>query len=130
MLDYSRPDACAVSSCESCKHGVCVRHKLGYSLCEYGWFYTIIHKHLESCGVRYNVKQYNDYCKASISGRLGRVEVWGGDYHASEVWVIMRDKSEKLITDDWTNATLSDVLEKAFSVAGVQLKGKQSRLDI
>lgn len=66
-------------------------------------------------------REYDDALKASLSGRSGRVEVWGGNLHRREVWVIGKDKSETLVAVDCHKAEdLTEAIEKACELAGIQ----------
>jgi hypothetical protein len=110
-------------------------------LCDYGRFANIIDKYVAPLA-SYKIRQYVDGAiKATISGKVGTVEIWYGDSTANEVWVIERGtKVETYITGHWyarepakinmdyhtrknhNPMTLHDALEKAFAVAQVQTK--------
>lgn len=68
---------------------------------------------------------------ATLSGRVGRVEVWGGRAHRTEVWVVYKDKSETLVACDRFDTTpatyltvrdgsLRQAISEACKLAGVQ----------
>ena len=112
--------------------GECMWAKSGRGLCNYGRFATICHEHIKA---DYKIRDFSDLAiKATIQGKSGIVEVWGGQSHANEVWVIERGtKNETCITDCWCvkacskgyseNPMLLDqALEKAFALAGVQIR--------
>lgn len=107
----------------------CIWVKKGHMPCSYGVFATICHEHIKA---DYKIREFADHVlKATVQGKSGIVEVWGG-FHADEVWVIERGtKNETCITDHWypkvcpngysENPMLLDqALEKAFALAGVQ----------
>ena len=96
---------------------------------------TICHEHIKA---DYKVRMFADLAlKATIQGKSGIVEVWGGN-HADEVWVIERGtKRETRITGKWwirplkgvlldyapaDHMSLDDALAKAFALAGVQTR--------
>lgn len=65
---------------------------------------------------------------ATLRGTNGRVEVWGGRAHRTEVWFIARDKSETLVAMDSRSkrltvrdGTLRTAIAQACNLAGVQL---------
>ena len=109
----------------------CIWVKNYHLPCSYGVFATICHEHIKA---DYKIREFSDgVLKATIQGKSGIVEVWGG-FHAKEVWVIERGtKKETLITDYWCVKTrpdaysknlmlLDEALERAYSLAGVQTK--------
>ena len=67
-------------------------------------------------------QSYDDVLVATLKGNSGRVEVWGGNLHAREVWVIGKDKSETLVELGYTEQSLKSALDKACRLAGVQQK--------
>lgn len=87
----------------------------------------------------YKIREFSDnVIKATVQGKSGIVEVWGGQSHANEVWVIERGtKKETCITGKWwirplkgvlldyapaDHMSLDEALERAYSLAGVQTK--------
>lgn len=116
--------------------GECMWAKSGRGLCNYGRFATICHEHIKA---DYKIREFSDLAiKATIQGKSGIVEVWGGQSHANEVWVIERGtKKETRITGKWwirplkgvlldyapaDHMSLDEALERAFSLAGVQTR--------
>lgn len=69
---------------------------------------------------RVGSREYDDVLKASLSGKSGRVEVWGGDLHRREVWFIGKDKSETLVAVDCYRSNLTKAIEDACKLAGIQ----------
>lgn len=65
---------------------------------------------------------------AWLRGSNGTVEVWGGKAHRMEVWVIGKDKSERLVAYDGdkplsvSDGTLRAAIATACDSAGVQPK--------
>lgn len=63
---------------------------------------------------------------AWLRGSSGTVEVWGGRAHRTEVWVIGKDKSERLVAYDGDrplsvrDGTLRAAIATACDLAGVQ----------
>lgn len=110
--------------------GECMWAKSGRGLCNYGRFATICHEHIKA---DYKIREFSDPAiKATIQGKSGIVEVWGGA-HANEIWVIERGtKKETCIATDWHllpmvtsddgRMSLDDALSKAFAIAGVQTR--------
>lgn len=110
--------------------GVCKTH----FLCSYGRFDGILREHLLPYS-DYRIRRYAEGAlKATVAGTLGYIEIWSG-LAANEVWYIQRrTKVETLVTDYWyvgdsseltlrsrrNPMHLSDALQRAFALAGVQ----------
>lgn len=131
---------CAVndSSNKNDTTGECVWVKKGHAPCNYGRFATVCHEHIKPLA-DYKIREYaSGSLKATVHGKRGMVEVWGGDGTATEVYVIeRRTKRETRITGKWwirplkgvlleyapaDHMSLDDALAKAFALAGVQTR--------
>ena len=124
---------CRVNECGN----LIKRHTCKLDLpCTYGRFNNIMSGHVgHLCD--YKVFQYVDgVIKATVHGKLGNVEIYGGR-HAKEIWFISRqEKAETEITDCWylcdpsylilnhyaRPKPLDEALQQAFDMAGVQLR--------
>lgn len=106
----STTDACVVEGCRlrDKTHGYCTFERnridgLHPLSCEYGRFARIVHEQLRDLGA-WKLREYADgLIEATLRGRLGTVEVWGG--HSCSGWVYFnprgRDKEPVSITNHW-----------------------------
>jgi hypothetical protein len=83
-----------------------------------------IHNNLGDLG-EWKLLQYKDGpIKATLRGKCGIVEVWGGR-HAREVWFIERGtKVETLLCKSWavTDGSLREAVERGCAMAGIQMQ--------
>ena len=127
----SMTDECVVVGCKlrNKTHGYCMaqtrfdgQHPLA---CEFGRFSRILQDQVGDTG-DWKVFQYVDGpCRATLTGKLGTVEVWGGAHHADEVWFIERTtKDETLICKPWavTDGSLRDAVARGCAMAGIQTR--------
>lgn len=92
--------------------------QFGPLACEYGRFATSVTErfgHLGNWKFR-NVRQYGEVLVATLSGKYGRVEIWGGSIHGTEVWAIPKGTSGCLISTRLTD----DAVEMACGRARIQ----------
>ena len=90
------------ADCSLAKDGVCQPAKRGCGMCRYGRFLALVERELSGFG-EWKVREFSSgaLC-ATLHGKAGRVEVWGGDCHANEVWFIeMGTKAETLLCKPW-----------------------------
>lgn len=65
-------------------------HNFGPIACEYGRFVTLVTErfgHLGNWKFR-SIGSYSDVLVATLKGKYGRIEIWGGSLHRQEVWAI------------------------------------------
>ena len=94
--------------------------------CEYGRFSRILYEQLKDLG-EWKMREYRDGpIKATLRGRCGTIEVWGGR-HASEVWFVERGtKEETLLCKSWsvTDGSLRKAVARGCAMANVQTQLK------
>ena len=86
---------CVVEDCDSYDpvKGCIVsynNHRFAPVACEYGRFVTLVTTqfgHLGKWKFR-SIGSFSDTLVATLSGKYGRVEIWGGAHHKQEVWAI------------------------------------------
>lgn len=92
--------------------------------CDYGQMANTIHKNLGDLG-EWKLLHYKDGpIKATLRGKCGIVEVWGGR-HAHEVWLIVRGtKAETLLCGKWdvSDGSLRKAVERGCAMAGIQMQ--------
>lgn len=94
--------------------------------CEYGRFVTnILDKfgHLGEWKFK-SIGHYSNVLVATLKGTYGRIEVWGGSTHRTEVWVIAKDGGKHIVS---TNPSF-DALESACMRVGIPYR--QTRLEL
>ena len=94
--------------------------------CEYGVFARIVHDELGDMGDWRLFEYSSGPIRATLRGRLGTVEVWGGS-HRNEVWFVERStKAETLLCESWTvtDGSLREAVERGCSMAGIQTQMK------
>ena len=92
--------------------------KFGPIACEYGRFVTSVTErfgHLGKWKFR-GIGNSSDVLVATLKGKHGRVEIWGGLIHRDEVWAIPKGTNGCLISTRVTN----DAVEMACGRAGIQ----------
>lgn len=101
---------------------VCSWMQRGNGPCDYGFMANVLHNSLGDLG-EWKMLHYKDGpIKATLRGRCGIVEVWGGR-HAREVWFIERStKAETLLCESWavTDGSLREAVKRGCSMAGIQ----------
>ena len=145
----SMSDACLVDDCKlrSKTSGYCMfeRNRLDglHPLsCEYGRFLRVLYENVWDFG-KWKLREYKDgLIKATLRGKLGTVEVWGG--HSCTGWVYFkakgRGKEPVAITNHWYTRKpkpwhesirkyqptdymhIRDAVAKACAMAGVQME--------
>ena len=93
-------------------------HNFGPLACEYGRFFTYVTErfgHLGKWKFR-SIGSGSDVLVATLKGKYGRVEVWGGSIHRHEVWAIPKGTPGCLIS---TRPTL-EAVEMACGRARIQ----------
>lgn len=117
------------AECSLAKDGICQIAKRGGFRCNYGRFFMTVESELSGFGV-WKLRDYqNGAMCATLHGKTGRVEVWGGDHHANEVWVIEKGtKRETMICTPWSanDGTLLSAVYEACVKAGIT----QTRMEI
>lgn len=68
------------------------------------------------------VGSYNDILVATLNGTRGKVEVWGGAHHRSEVWAFPKGAAGILVS--------TDVVNKECVETACRRVGMQERLEI
>jgi len=121
-------DACVVEGCKnrskSNLHCTVSTRVDGISplACDYGRFSRILHDYLRDMG-EWKLLQYKDGpMKATLRGKCGAIEVWGGR-HAGEVWFVERGtKAETLLCKSWsvTDGSLRKAVKRGCAMAGIQ----------
>ena len=114
-------------------HEECRLNKLGRCTnagrCQWGNFAAFVSCHLQKFG-EWKLRQYASGAMcATLCGKSGRVEVWGGN-HKHEVWFIEKGtKAERQLLRPWSRGTFLaaalDAVERGCKLAGIQ-----PRLDI
>jgi hypothetical protein len=118
----------------SCEYAECRLHKSGAQcvversgrMCDIGRFATSMVRDFGTFGqwvVREGAAKGGLMpVYATLKGSRGRVEVWGGDHHMCEVWVVWRDRSEEWVYSEGCGMTLRQGIERACELAGVQTR--------
>lgn len=114
---------CLVEDCDSndpvkgCKVSL-NNHNFGPIACEYGRFVTFVTSRFSGFGKWKfrGIGNNSDVLVATLRGKYGRVEIWGGCIHRDEVWAIPKG------TDGCLISTLvnTESVEMACSRAGIQ----------
>lgn len=110
--------------CSLSKDGICEPAKLnGVGMCNLGRFAALVERELSGFG-SWKLREYqNGAICATLHGRAGRVEVWGGDGHMNEVWFIEKGtKKETLICKPWkiSDDSLTYAVANGCAMAGTQ----------
>ena len=74
-------------------------HRFETIACEYGRFVSLVTTkcgHLGKWKFR-SIGSFSDTLVATLSGKYGRVEIWGGAHHRQEVWAIPKGTNECLM---------------------------------
>ena len=114
--------ACPASDCDHIKNGLCTWHWA----CRYGLFAHMVERHLSTFG-HWRIRQYADGAiVASLHGKRGRVEVWGGDMHRREVWALHKNGKEHLLAVNWhtTDGGLEKYVEQACHELSISVQTK------
>ena len=97
--------------------------------CTLGHFFTLINRELDLFGpwtVRRQTRSSDDVLVATTKGKGGRVEVWGGALHRTEVWAFPRKAEPIMVAHDCDAPDeLRDAVERACAAIG-----KQGRLEL
>ena len=127
-LDYRamRDATCVVDGCKLRNDMTreCANAKAGHGFCDYGAFANVLLREVGDVG-EWKMRQYKDGpIKATLCGKAGVVEVWGGP-HAPEVWLIERGtKAETMLCERWAavDGSLRDAVMRGCAMAGVQTR--------
>lgn len=117
------------AECSLAKNGICQPAKHSGTRCNYGRFFMLVQNNL-ACFGNWKVREYQSgaIC-ATLHGRAGRVEVWGGDHHTNEVWFIEKGtKKETFLCKSWS--TKDDSLLSAVCEACAKAGITQTRLEL
>lgn len=114
---------CAVEDCSSYDpmHGCMVHHRnkrVGPLACKYGQFVTGIVERF-GCYGRWKFRAiggYSDTLVATLAGKGGKVEIWGGLTHRDEVWAFPKGTNGCLIG----TVTNAETVEMACGRVGLQ----------
>ena len=124
-MTYECDAPCPNSEGGVCKPAKHFRSRVHMMHCTMGRAYHIITNYLMDFG-HWKIFEYADgTVRMTLYGRTGRVEVWGGDHHAREVWYIERGgKREVQVCEDWhvCDGTLVDAVSRACAMAEVQTR--------
>jgi hypothetical protein len=74
-------------------------HRFEPIACEYGRFVSLVTTkfgHLGKWKFR-SIGSYSDVLVATLSGKYGRVEIWGGAHHQNEVWAVPKSRPRCLM---------------------------------
>lgn len=117
------------AECTLAKNGICQPAKHSGMRCNYGRFFMLVESELSGFG-NWKVREYQSGAMcATLHGRAGRVEVWGGDHHVNEVWFIEKGtKKETLLCKSWRvkDDSLLAAVAYACMIAGIT----QTRLEL
>jgi hypothetical protein len=93
-------------------------HRFGPIACEWGRFETSVTERFGDLGdwKFRGIGSGGDALVATLKSRLGRVEIWGGSFHRSEVWAIPKGTDGCLISTRVTR----DAVEMACNRVGIQ----------
>lgn len=124
-----RDTTCVVDGCKLRNDMTreCANAKAGHGLCNYGSFANVLRCEVGEVGEvgEWRIHQYKDGpIKATLRGRCGTVEVWGGR-HAPEVWFIEHgSKQETMLCGRWAvvDGSLRDAVMRGCAMAGVQTR--------
>lgn len=123
--------ACPIGDCRHNRAGECAfakeRDGVHDMRCAHGAFAELVERRLSRFG-DWKIRAYKDGpMRATLRGRAGAVEVWGGA-HAREVWFIPKGGHDsEMVYWDWDGAR--DALEEAVAQA-IALAGVQARLEL
>ena len=116
---------CLTQECDKHDHArQCCKLDL---MCSWGAFELMVRTHLGEYG-DWRIRQigaYGDALVATLKGRDGRIEVWGGSIHRIEVWFIPRGTKANdgdLIAYDVSvrDGSLQEAVRQASLMAGIQ----------
>lgn len=98
---------CPVGDCPSrLASGECKHMKTEVSLhpqrCAYGTLAVVVEKKLKNLG-DWKIRQFNDYVRATLNGKAGRVEVRLGDAYCNEVLFLPKGRGREpiVVTSNW-----------------------------
>ena len=119
--------SCEYAECRLHKPGACCVVERSGRMCDIGRFATSMVRDFGTFGpwvVREGAAKGGlTPVYATLKGSRGRVEVWGGNNHRLEVWVIYRDRSEEMVySERCEQMTLRQGIERACELAGVQTR--------
>lgn len=119
-----KPHQCVIEDCKLNKNGTCMNSKSGHQRCRRGVFETYVTCNLGKFGT-WRIREFSsDSICATLSGRTGRVEFWGG-MHKPEVWYIEKGtKEETLLLESWHPSVeeVCDAVSSGCSMAHIQMR--------